>query len=51
MMPKALNSIIIPIFPYYQYCITIIDSYCSKLKYKTKQFTKSIYYNHKQVVD
>lgn len=36
---------------YYQYCIKIIDAYCSELKYRTKQFTETIYYGYRHVVD
>lgn len=50
MVPKALNLMIIPIIFYlYQHCMTIIDKYHSKLKYRTKQFMETIYYSQKQV--
>lgn len=51
-MPKVLDLVIVPtIFYYYQYYIRIIDAYYLKLEYKTKQFIKAIYYDHKQVID
>lgn len=51
-MLKVLDLIIITmIFYYYQHCVTIIDAYRSELKYETKQFIKTIYYNYKQVID
>lgn len=49
---KALNLVIIPvIFHYYQYCMRIMNAYCLKLGYETKQFIKTVHNNHRQVVN
>ena len=52
MVQKALDlELVSTIFHYYEHFIKIINKYCFKLEYGTKQFEKKIYCNSKQVIN